>query len=273
MGLEKFYVKIGFRAAVFWDYKIKFILRLGTEFNLKDNFMALSPKFRGLLNSQNTALWEYLSAKYDLRLDESPENCYLTYFDHDTVVVEVDMADINPSGFTHELLHVYMKDRGIHMVRDLKTGIQADKDLQELFSTSLRVHIGNCLEHVKMLPIFLELGFENERFIGDYDIRIMDETQIDNLEEQYYFDGRPELKSVDYYLGKYFSMKASNNPAFDYTNYCERLETIDRSLFGILERFWNSWLAFDLESAPEYVDFLDRFLREIKHWKNAFQNS
>lgn len=237
---------------------------------MKEDIKAPNPEFKGLLNSKNIALWEYLSQKYEFRLEESRENGYLTYFDNTSIVIEVDMADFTPSSFTHELLHVFVKDQGLHINWNLRMKITADEDLLKLFSTSLRVHMGNCLEHVKMLPLFLQFGFSNESFIGDYNRRIIDEVEIRNLEEIYFRADRPQLKAVDLYLGKFFSMKASNNPSYDYSSYYKRLEKIDESLFEINEALWESWAHYRTNSETDYQDLIDRYLSDMKAWKKEF---
>lgn len=228
------------------------------------------PRFADLINEQNLELWKSVSNKFIIKLEESPDSSYLTYFDAGFVIIEVDMKDRTPASFTHELLHLYMKAEGVHVARDLKKKITADKALMEIFSTSLRVHIGNCLEHVKMLPIFLSLGFRNENFIGDYHQKIMDDEKMQELENGYYENGNPELVWVDLYIDLFFTMKASNNTHFDYSSYLQRMEKLDNLLFEIHSDFWEAWQNFQVgQPKIDYLIGLDNYLNGMKLWKNG----
>ena len=228
-------------------------------------------KFRGLLNKQNMDLWNELNREYTIELDEGPEEGYLTYFNDEVVVIEVDMANISPAAFTHELLHVYLKARGVQIIWDLKEIINGDNDLGEVISTSLRVHMGNCLEHVKMLPIFLSLGFRNEDFILDYKKKILDEEQMLDLKRAFRQNSQAGLGMVDKYIGKFFAMKASNNPDFDYSLLYEQMEELDCSLYRLNQNFWDAWGRYEIgEPKEKYISFLSDYLDGLKSWKKAF---
>lgn len=229
----------------------------------------IEPRFTNLINEQNLDLWKKVSHCFKIKLEESPESGYLTYFDVNSVIIEIDMRDRTPASFTHELLHLYMKIEGVHVAWELKKKITADMALTEIFSTSLRVHIGNCLEHVKMLPLFLSLGFRNEDFISDYHQKIIDDGKMQDLESEYYKNGSPVLAKVDTYIDLFFTMKASNNPEFDYSSYFKRMEKLDELLFKIHFEFWEVWKNFKIGQAKRaYFPSLNSYLERLKIWKN-----
>ena len=239
------------------------------NFRKKQNVPSPILQFPGLIDPRNRDLWESLQLKYHFELERGPEPGYLTYFDNNRVVVEVDIEEISPAAFTHELLHVYLKSEGLEIVWDFRERVQRDPELQKIFSTSLRVHIGNCLEHNKMLPLFLSLGFAREDFLRDYHIKIMGVSQVKDLEKNYLRFDKVDLNSVDTFIGKYFAMAASVNPNFDYKPVLQRLQEIDHLLFSILNNFWESWQNFKLgEPKEKYLKLLDRFLLDIKIWIN-----
>ena len=60
--------------------------------------------------------------------------------------------------FTHELLHIYLRSKGVFIGARLKRKLQSSKTLSIIYSEPLLEHLGNCLDHIKMLPIYLELG-------------------------------------------------------------------------------------------------------------------
>lgn len=243
---------------------------MGTEFQNKSGPDIMKTKFPGLLNEQNMDLWKDLNNVFKIELEESLEEGYLTYFDNGIVIIEVDKEHLTPAAFTHELLHVYLKAKGVEVIWDLKEKIQENKDLRALFSTSLRVHLGNCLEHVKMLPIFLSRGFKNEDFIMDYYKKILNDEQMWELEQAYFRNGKPELGMVDMYIGKFFSMRASNNPDFNYSVFFERLKQLDANLYKINQCFWEAWENYKIGDPREkYLPFLNDYLEDLKSWKQA----
>lgn len=225
-------------------------------------------RFPGLVDSRNRDLWESLQEKYRFELQESPEPGFLTYFDGNTVIIEVDAKEISPAAFTHELLHVFLKSEGLKIVVDLKSRVEEDPELSEIFTTSLRVHIGNCLEHVKMLPLFLALGFARKDFLRDYHKKFVKMAEMKKLSQNYFFNGTVVMESADKYIGCFFAMKASVNPRNDYTPMLQMLQKTDSSLYSLLDNFWKGWLLYELVDPKEnYLDLLNAFLLEIKGWK------
>jgi len=53
---------------------------------------------------------------------------------------------------------------------------------------------------------------------------------------------------IDFYLGKYFAIKACPNLDFDYSDSLEGLSKIDKRLFLINEKLVNNWLQVDIDS-------------------------
>jgi hypothetical protein len=73
-------------------------------------------------------------------------------------------------------------------------------------------------------------------------------------------------------MGKFFSMKASKNPKFNYSYYFLGLKNIDPQLYACLLMFWEEWQYFELGDAPEkYQAMLDRFMENLKKWKKDKQ--
>ena len=63
--------------------------------NSGETFPAL--KYPQLLDRRNRDLWDYLEGKYEFDLKVSPEPGYITYFDHNRVVIEVDVQELSPA--------------------------------------------------------------------------------------------------------------------------------------------------------------------------------
>ena len=229
------------------------------------------PRFLRLVDSRNRDLWDFLKESYRFELEESPEPGFLTYFDGGTVIIEVDVQEISPAAFTHELLHVFLKAKGIELVWDFKRLVEEDPALRELFTTSLRVHIGNCLEHQKMLPLFLARGFAREEFLRDYHRKLVKKSEIKYLLENYYIQGKVPLRSADQFMGSYFAINASANPHFDYSELAGSLQDLDPGLYSAIDNFWREWISFRIGDPKEkYREMLVEFLSELKAWQRKF---
>lgn len=227
----------------------------------------MDERLEPLFDDRNKDLWEELNEQYNIQVKVNSEPGYLTDFKDDVITIFVDEKDINPASFTHELLHIFLKSKGVLVARDLRDSIKNNENLSHFFSTSLQEQIGNTLEHQKMIGLYRERGFEDHKFVNDYEVKIMDTQQLDTLLTNYRIEGSYKRDIVDKYIGKFFSMKASNNRNYDYSPYYQRLNSLDGSLFQILDKFWKEWLEYDIEDPKEeYRGILASFLKDLDRW-------
>lgn len=224
--------------------------------------------FKPLIDARNSDLWKEMSSEYTIKLKEAKEPGYLTSFDNGKVTIMVDMENLNPHSFTHELLHLYMKTREVNIANDLKATIKKENFLKDIFSDSLLEHMGNCLEHVKMLPLYLARGLRNELFVKDFHNKVMEKKELLELGKSYCKNGIYSRDAIDKFIGKFFSMKSSNNPKYNYDYYFLGLKHIDPQLYASLLKFWEEWQHFEVGDAPEkYQAMLDQFIRDLRTWK------
>lgn len=222
--------------------------------------------WRQLLDKRNFDLWKFVLKHYKINLKKSHESNYITRYIDDKVTIFINEENIHPAPFTHELLHIFLKVKKLLIAFDLKTKISEYPQLYFLFSNSLKNHIGNCLEHEKIFPLFLERGFKAENFVVDFEERIMDEKKLKELQQDFLKNNIYSRKAIDIYLGKYFSMKSTSNEKYDYHHYFAELKNLDSSLFEVLEEFWKNWSHFEIESVYGYEFFLDAFLQKLDIW-------
>lgn len=227
----------------------------------------MEEKFKGLIDEGNIDLWQDMNRFFEIELKESEEPGYLSSIDDREVFISVDMEDINPHSFTHELLHLFLKTKEVLIARDLKVYIDEDQNVMALFSDSLKEHLGNCLEHVKMLPLYLDRGYRNDLFVRDYHQKIMDKVQLLALQETYYSNGFYNRDAIDKYIGKFYSMKTSNNPIYEYDSYFRGLKVIDPDLYRCLVLFWQDWQSFEIgDPRKKYQKMFGRFIENLSHW-------
>jgi hypothetical protein len=222
-----------------------------------------------LIDNRNIKLWNELKEKFEFILIKSPEPNYMSRLDGETATICIYESDINPAHFTHELLHVYLKLKGVQIVSDFYSVIDNNPDIYYFFSTDLKSHVTNCLEHNLMLPIYLSLGFENHYFISDYKEKKMNNKLMSSLKERYRINGVYDREAIDFYIGKFFAMKTCNNKSFNYSKYYSSFIKLDKKLFKTLNDFWKDWETYDLNDANDnYDEILEYFIEDLNDWQN-----
>ncbi|SDS35086.1 hypothetical protein SAMN04488552_2896 [Christiangramia echinicola] len=219
-----------------------------------------------MLDKRNLEMWNYVLKNYKIQLKKSSEDNYITRYSNDSVTICINEENIHPAPFTHELLHIYLKVKKNFIASELSDKIEEYPQLYFLFSHSLKNHIGNCLEHGKILPLFLNMGFKKEDFVSDYDEIILTKEEVDNLKLDFLKDNIYSRQAVDIYIGKYFSMKSNSNEQYDYQDHLKAFENLEPSLFHILNDFWISWSQFNIETTDSYRGFLESFLGKLDLW-------
>lgn len=219
------------------------------------------------IDSRNQELWNLISETYNLNVDFSPEPNYLTNFKEDQITIYVDQFNCSPASMTHELLHIELKRRGILISYELISLIAKSEDLNYIFSKDLEDHISNCLEHVKMHDIFVNMGYSTQQFISDFDKKKMTNSELNSIKTFYKNKGFFDRSAIDSFIGNFFAMKACLNPKFNYKKYYDSLKKIDTRLYTLLYEFWEDWLTYDI-SDPEdsYNEILNFFIQDLLTW-------
>ena len=191
-------------------------------------------------------------------------------FQNKKATIYLPVNNVSEECLTHELLHLYIETKECYLVCCLIEGlIREKKNLQLIFSKDLIEHTTNCINHVKMLPYFIKMGYEKANFIADSSINKCDIYYARRIKRRFKFLGTYSKIAVDSYIGKYFAMKADVSE-FDYSVQYSILTETDKDLFKILEDFWSKWLDFNIDttSAIEYWsdDFAGEFIYSIEDW-------
>lgn len=218
------------------------------------------------IDKRNVALWEELNrSNLTVSIEESDEPNYKCHCQKQSATIYVLTSQPDPASFAHELLHVKMFADGITAGCCLKRMIQEHPILRDTITTPTIDVITNCMEHVKMLPQFLAMGYNNSEFIGDYDSCKMNFAEFTALCKWYIAD---KLPAMDRFIGTYCAMRADNNPKHNYDTYFMLMKQLNKSLFEIVERFWNEWLLYDTEKRreiwePDYGPLIIDFVHEL----------
>lgn len=228
-----------------------------------------STDIKDLIDHRNQGLWANIIDSYSITIADSSNMEYGCYTKSNTATLFVPPKNICRGSFTHELLHIYIRLKEIYIGASLQSAIRQSNTLSTIFVPALQEHIGNCLDHIKMLPVYLELGFERENFLFDYGDMKCTDYEIKQIRNHYKKNNRHHVNAVGLYIGKYFAIQADPNPAFNYLNASSSLRDIDSDLFQILETFIESWKDFDINNRDilnSYYPIVSQFCDDLIEW-------
>lgn len=226
-----------------------------------------------LIDKRNQILWYEINKNYKVSFKKSLQSEYAAYQQSRKVTFYIDENNLCASSFTHELLHVYLSLKGLHISGGLKNRIMSDEFFNSIFSCNLLEHMGNCLDHAKMLPIYFELGFEREKFITDFIVFKCTETELNELERYYRVFNKINTNAVDPYIGRLVSIITDPNENFNYDKYLLRLKNIDSKLFFTIYNLFDNWKKVKIENRTildeDYISVLNIFIDELNTWKRT----
>lgn len=228
--------------------------------------MSLKELLSKSIDDRNTSLWDSLNSKNNIVLKESFEDNYIINFNQNVITIYIDKNNPNPASFTHELLHIKIKDESFNVGEILNRQIDEYIDLS-FISKPLKDHISNCMEHVKMIDIFTEFGFHRKDFLSDYKVKKMTFFDLLFLRMMWKNQTPLRIESIDQYIGKFFAVKACPNPKFNYSKTLKNLKKISPELFEILDHFWKSWMNLDITSSrSDYEKLTEKFASKLYNW-------
>ena len=207
-----------------------------------------------LIDSRNEKLWREIDSKYLVDFNYSTKREYGCFSKNDRVVFTIDSKNICKASFTHEMLHVYLRLKECFVGGCFKIHVMEDNYLSKLYSDTLVDHIGNSLDHIKMLPIYLDMGFKKELFITDFTLQKMDKKNLNRLAKKYHVRGKVNIEAFNYYVGKLIAIYADPNEKHDYGGILCEMEKIDPLLFQITTDFISKWEKYEFEKQDDIVN-------------------
>lgn len=225
---------------------------------------------RKLIDKRNWALWRELNAVQTIRIEEHSKSYYEVYTLQDISIINVQKKNLCPASFTHELLHIKLYKAKVRLGATIKAYLQRKKRLSTLLSSELIDFLADPLDHIKMLPLYLNMGFERELFISDYTLNKADPRKLLLIQQHFRLGNNYSRMFFDEYIGRYFAVMGCPNNTVDYTEPLQTLQAIAPDLFDILERFMAKWRAYDYTDPnpvlSDYRPFLCGFVDELEAW-------
>lgn len=220
------------------------------------------------LDSRNISLWNELKLHYKISVAPSDEKNYLLNSKDGGFTVFVDIHDVNPASFTHELLHLKLKSIGMLATRYFKDRISSNDILDYIFSKNLEDHVTNCLEHQKTYPMFLELGYNKLDFLDDMREAKLTPRELKVIRSSFKNEGIIDKDILDLFIGKFFATKSCLSGR-SYHKELLALRKIEPYLYDLLKEFWLDWIDFSVdEPSEEYEKIIDIFIEDLNSWTN-----
>ncbi len=223
-----------------------------------------------LIDHRNEHLWIEMQAKFKISIQNSTNNSYHCYAKGDNITIFVNPNNLSPDSFTHELLHVYLRSKECFITGSMKNIVANNISFSSILSNELIEHISNCLEHIKILPMYLEMGFDRTKFIEDYNLFKVNSNEIELFENSYRNNGEINLPLIDPYIGRIASILADPNDNFNYEVDLYRLKLIDAELFDIIKKLFEYWKEIKLVDRQiyddNYNDVTYKFFENLEQW-------
>jgi hypothetical protein len=147
------------------------------------------------------------------------------------------------------MLHINIRLKECYVGGSLKNLIACNVTLSELINLKLLEHIGNCLDHTKMLPTYLKMGFNREKFLTDYNKPKCTNEEIAEIKKYYKRSGQLEPSAVRLFIGKIVGILADPNDKFNYDSHLNKLRMIDPVLYGLFTEMFEHWDRIDLDNS------------------------
>jgi hypothetical protein len=149
----------------------------------------------------------------------------------------------------------------------LKERFRNEPLLRWSLDENLFEQVGECLEHWKMLPLYLSMGFERVLFCENYYMPCCNEMSMQIIRSGMN-KAVPTKISVHHFVHKYFTMKTCLNPAFDYDDELDELKFINGDLYVILENFATRWNDLEISRGNplSFKKTTADFIHELGMW-------
>ena len=227
------------------------------------------------LDNANRPLWEEMSSLFNISVEYGKEKCYANFQKgQDCTIFVVKGEKPCPASFTHELLHLYLPSKQISIGGAIRGLFQGQTPHNLIFNKELYDHLSNSLSHIKMFPLFVQMGYPAETFLQDYECFKLTDSELETLVQHYksgIFKKKYHPQAVNCFIGKFFAAKADVNPNNNYDKSLLKLKQIDPQLDSVLDGFWNSWVEYDVDLRREvweddYRQLVNEFCDGITEW-------
>lgn len=223
-----------------------------------------------LLDDRNRKLYQEVSRAAKLELNPTSCKCYGCFSKGPVNRIDIPINQPpSPSSFAHELLHAKLNVKSAHI--SFKLGVSGSVILSKVVSDNLCDHLNNVLQHRKMFPEFLALGYQEGEFLSDAHEILLDEVGALNIAADC---AKRTSAEIDFFIGKYMAARCSLFSFHDYSKPLAILRASEPRLTEIMEVLVSSWDAYDPDregdlDAVSHFEIEYNFLSDLEDWLNS----
>jgi hypothetical protein len=223
------------------------------------------------IDARNLHLWNVIKKNRSLSFEVTQDSVYSVMHDDTTAIFFIPDAPPSIESFSHELLHVYIEIKGFKLSSLVTMFMAKSLTLQPIVSPELLLHVGNCIDHKRMLPLYLECGFARELFIHDYQKERYQEFEI--LAAETLIHTSSWHAGANIFIATFFSIMANLNDVQDDAATLFRLQGADPQLYSILWDTWHRWESrktFEVyHQFSYYLDDANFLIESLEQWVEA----
>jgi hypothetical protein len=224
------------------------------------------PRFA--LDHNNLELLAQLQKTFDIEFEEKNIDYCEVFSKNNCSIIYYNPARIDNDSIAHELLHIWLSTFQYASGNTLYLLSLNDENLSKIFNKNLCAYIGNCMDHIKMYPRYISLGYNPEKFVtlGTREkSNINDLTNLDLKVSATIY----RSNAIELYIGNLTSIYADHYPN-NYSKHLKLLEDMEPDLFKKTMTFWTNWKEFDIEKIDPifYSDraIINNYLMEMEAW-------
>jgi hypothetical protein len=233
---------------------------------MKTSSFTDAPSPLDYIDARSIDIWNLLYKNITVAYHE--EKCYQALMQNNIAYIYVPHKKPCTDCFARELLRIDLWGKGICVYENLKYKFSFDDILNRHFRKELIRHISNCLEYHKILPVYIDLGFDRTKFTINYFGNGCDQMKNTILQYEGYSNKLP-AKLVKNIIALYFSIKANPNIGIDNLNKClKSIYAVNNELVKTLENLWTSWNQLKIKTYIPLIDdnYFELFTDTLSKW-------
>lgn len=185
-----------------------------------------------------------------------------------TAKIYYNPKNTNTESIAHELLHVWISTFDYSIGNYIYLYLTNNDKLNKIFDKDFCDYIGNCCEHNKIYPKYLEMGYSPEMFL------------VDGLELKASLENVKDIKlqvlhcywaqEIRHFIGHPISILADHINENEYSEHHKLLKEKNIELYNLVLSFWHEWVVLELENVDSVLDSVleisNSFIYELRDW-------
>ncbi len=226
-------------------------------------FLTENQIYSNLIDHRNEQLWKDLISKYTISVNDGYNFYKLDFIENDKAVCILVDKNYTISLFTHELLHLELRSYNINSLLGFNDVLLPNGQLSNSLRGQCVGSICNNIEHILFFDDFIELGFNANQFVMDYDSSNYPETVFKTISQLK--NDSDELYQI-FFFSTQITMLAEKYYGLQRNNVLLRLKKTDKRLYEKGISIYHEILDFNIYTDVDNnnQDYLNQILAKIE---------